>query len=297
MKIAPERCDRFEREGLLAAARGESLDPHFAACPACVDARLRYARLTRALAASPPPSAAPPPGWERRVLDAAARSEALAARERDEAFPLRAVAAAAAAVALLMAISQRGEAPPPTVEPCRDAAPLPRGLDAPSPPPSSAPARPATLRRSIAPPRSPAPAALDASDDGGAAPLPDHAERAPGAPPVLVFPTSIEGCAPVFPPGAAEAWLEGTVQIRCTLRADGTNTDCAIVKPLPPLDAPILRALNGCRTRPVTADGVPIDGVSHVWQFDLGPPRAAPAPARPAARSRPDLPTPPLVVR
>ncbi len=59
-------CERFEREGLLALERGETLDAHFDSCPDCVAARAAYESLEVALAGLHA-EALPPTGWEARV--------------------------------------------------------------------------------------------------------------------------------------------------------------------------------------------------------------------------------------
>lgn len=60
-------CERFESEGLLQLERGEPLDPHFASCPDCREARIVYERLRQDLAALGAEEE-PPLGWEGRVL-------------------------------------------------------------------------------------------------------------------------------------------------------------------------------------------------------------------------------------
>ncbi|HEX7183922.1 MAG TPA: hypothetical protein VF756_18980 [Thermoanaerobaculia bacterium] len=62
----PDRCDRFETEGLLQLERGESLGDHFATCPDCREERAVYERLRQDLAALGADEE-PSPDWQARV--------------------------------------------------------------------------------------------------------------------------------------------------------------------------------------------------------------------------------------
>jgi len=59
-------CHRFEDEGLLRLEQGEPLDPHFATCPDCLEARAAYEHLQAALAEAGADEE-PPPGWQAGV--------------------------------------------------------------------------------------------------------------------------------------------------------------------------------------------------------------------------------------
>lgn len=62
----PDRCDRFETEGLLQLERGEPLDAHFATCPDCREEHAVYERLRQSLAALGADEE-PSPDWQARV--------------------------------------------------------------------------------------------------------------------------------------------------------------------------------------------------------------------------------------
>jgi hypothetical protein len=82
-------CDLFERDGLLQLEQGVELDPHFATCPDCREARRVYAQLGEQIAELDS-AIEPSPAWKARVwqrLDQQRRSDSIAAlvasRSRD----------------------------------------------------------------------------------------------------------------------------------------------------------------------------------------------------------------------
>jgi hypothetical protein len=100
-------CDRFETEGLLQLERGEPLDPHFAACPDCREARAVYERLRQDLAALDAEEE-PSPGWEARVWQ---RIEERKPRRSPWLWVLAPLGAAALAATLFFAIPRTPATP------------------------------------------------------------------------------------------------------------------------------------------------------------------------------------------
>ncbi len=105
--MSTERCDRFDKEGLLRREEGLTPDDHEASCRECARARLAYERIAAQLTELP--RLAPPAGWEERVLGSVANEAAPVFR-----LPwawLVPLAAAAALVLYLVARSQPKEQP------------------------------------------------------------------------------------------------------------------------------------------------------------------------------------------
>lgn len=74
-------CDLFERDGLLQLERGVALDPHFATCPDCKEARRAYAQLGQHIAELDT-DREPSPAWKARVWERVGqqrRSDSIAA--------------------------------------------------------------------------------------------------------------------------------------------------------------------------------------------------------------------------
>lgn len=69
-----DRCDRWEREGLLAAERGELLDAHFETCPDCLAARTAHEAVIARLVQTGQ-GWQPPGDWEARVMARIAREQ------------------------------------------------------------------------------------------------------------------------------------------------------------------------------------------------------------------------------
>lgn len=102
------RCNRFEREGLVAIERGETLDAHFDSCEDCRQARESYRELTRDIRATAT-TLAPPDDFQARVLAEIERRQRRARHRR-----WMGGAAAAVAVAAAIALLWRGDGAPRT---------------------------------------------------------------------------------------------------------------------------------------------------------------------------------------
>jgi periplasmic protein TonB len=71
---------------------------------------------------------------------------------------------------------------------------------------------------------------------------------------------------PEYTREAREASIEGKMLVKCTITAEGTVTNCQILKPLPHMDAAVLQWLAGAKYTPVTFQGHPVQ-VSYVFPF------------------------------
>lgn len=100
-------CERFETEGLLQLERGEPLDPHFASCPDCREARAVYQKLRQDLSAVDA-GEEPPLGWEARVWQ---RIEERKPRRSPWLWVLAPLGAAALAAALFFAVPRTPATP------------------------------------------------------------------------------------------------------------------------------------------------------------------------------------------
>src|SRR5262249_28637117 len=102
--------------------------------------------------------------------------------------------------------------------------PAPRAAIPPAPAPAHAPpadARPAPPLAPLVPTTSP-----EENVDDAALARP-HVQSARAH--TIVAPTQIDGCEPIYTRMAIEAKVEGEVEVLCTIRADGVNTNCRII--------------------------------------------------------------------
>jgi TonB family protein len=293
-------CDRFEREGILRIERGLSLDAHFDACPTCEIARNKYETLLAALP-SAQPDVNPAVGWQQRVLRAAADSEAarpgFSFSGWGKPFVWTALAGACA-----LAVSTFVGAPPqaqfevqaethaavpapelaveePTKAVTGDeeettAWPLPPPI-APRPAPKQAPA---VVPAPTAPPREtnvapvPAKPAADEPNSGSQTEaVLDADAQAPAATRKLQVtrPDKLYGLAIKYPPAAMKAKIQGETSVQCTIRSDGRNTDCRILKGLPYLDNAVIRAVEAARSEPIRVNGKAVDYSDHIWHITI----------------------------
>jgi TonB family protein len=284
-------CDRFEREGILQIERGLPLDNHFETCGSCGQARQKYASLFAALPKSAP-DVAPRMGWQSRVLQAAAEKEAVrstfssAGRGTTDAWTAIAMIGALTAAAF-------GFAPRPLpfdvqAETQVTRAPAMPEMALPSLPESEPESTPAP----IAPKASPkqvhsAPVAVTNAPSATAVETPKIAptiaatpepEVARSSKPQVVRPDKLYGFSIKYPRAAMEAKVQGDVRAICTIRADGRNTNCRILKSLPFLDEAVLRALTAARTDPIKVNGKAVDNSDHIWHITitLRPPKDEP---------------------
>ncbi|HMY16815.1 MAG TPA: TonB family protein [Polyangium sp.] len=299
-------CDRFEREGILRLERGLSLDAHFDACPTCEVARHKYETLLEALP-SAQPDIEPAAGWQSRVLRATAAKDAsrsgfsLAGWGKPFVWAaLAGTAALASATFFRLAPAPQFEvqaethasAPTPELalmdEKARDMTnaaerPAEEPLPAPAPvapryqPRQTAPvprsfvAMPATKddEAPVAAPEKPAPVA------NNPAPRSESVASATGQTPPsgrqarVVRPDKLYGLAIKYPPAAMKAKIQGETSVQCTIRADGRNTNCKILKGLPYLDNAVLKAVEAARSEPIRVDGKAVDNSDHIWHITI----------------------------
>lgn len=285
-------CNRFEREAILRIERGIPLDAHFDTCTDCDQARHKYEMLLAALPTAQP-DASPPPGWQSRVLRAAKESEAarpafsMAAWGKPFAWTTAAAAALlavanfgmthrstqfevqaethAAATLPELAEEQANELPTGDDQ-VTDAKPLPSQAI-----PKAAPNRPAP----IAPAAMPQAPEMKAPDVPSTKPSPVATTEtsAPNTPRTRTLqvtrPDKLHGFKLSYPPAAMKAKIQGETSVQCTIRADGRNTNCRILKSLPYLDDAVLRAVEAAKSDPIRVNGKPVDHSDHIWHITI----------------------------
>ena len=72
-------------------------------------------------------------------------------------------------------------------------------------------------------------------------------------------PEMISGPVPEYTPEAIERGVEGSMQVRCVVAADGQVRGCKVVKGLPFMNGAVVRALERRRYKPAAAQGKPLD--------------------------------------
>jgi protein TonB len=86
--------------------------------------------------------------------------------------------------------------------------------------------------------------------------------------------------APIYPPSALAAKLEGEVNLEFTIAANGTTKDIVVIESTAPeFEEPAITALQRWRYAPATAnDGQPVEvpGVRTMIRFALDGPRSNP---------------------
>jgi TonB family protein len=75
----------------------------------------------------------------------------------------------------------------------------------------------------------------------------------------LTRPQRISGESPQYTAGARDNHVEGTVQLRCVIDAEGVPNRCQVVKSVPSMDDEVLRAVTTWRMNPATFDGIPVE--------------------------------------
>jgi len=298
-------CDRFEREGILRIERGLSLDAHFESCPDCEVARGKYHSLLATLP-SAQPDVNPALGWQQRVLRAAADSDAarpgFSFSNWGKPFVWTALAGACALVAttFLGAPQQpqfevqaetHAAAPTPDspVEQANEAVtgdeeteenttawPLPPPPVAPKPvaKPQSAVMQPSDAQAQdlTAPQRAPAkPTAKTSRDEASTeAVVTSESQQAnPSRRLQVTRPDKLIGLSIKYPRAAMKAKVQGETSVQCTIRSDGRNTNCRILKGLPYLDEAVLRAVEAARSEPIRVNGKAVDNSDHIWHITI----------------------------
>ena len=82
-------------------------------------------------------------------------------------------------------------------------------------------------------------------------------------------PDKLYGFAIKYPPSAMKAKIQGETSVQCTIRADGRNTNCRILKSLPYLDDAVIRAVESARSEPIRVNGKAVDHSDHIWHITI----------------------------
>ena len=75
----------------------------------------------------------------------------------------------------------------------------------------------------------------------------------------MTAPEMISGPAPEYTPEAIERGIEGSMQVRCVVTAEGGVRACKVVKGLPFMNAAVIGALERRKYKPAAAQGKPVD--------------------------------------
>jgi TonB family protein len=286
-------CNRFEREGILRIERGLPLDSHFDTCAACEVARHKYDTLLAALPTSQP-DASPPPGWQSRILRAAAESDAarpaFSTTGWGRPFAWAAVAAVGAVAAATFgldpgpmqfevqaethAATTLADSPvedlPTGDEQLTEAAPLPPPVAPRAAPKQAPPLTTAKASDTNAPSVAPKPApsvshlTQQAAKTDSVGQVPAQSRRLQ-----VTRPDKLYGFALKYPRAAMKAKVQGETSVQCTIRADGRNTNCRILKSLPYIDSAVIRAVEAARSEPIKVNGKAVDHSDHVWHITI----------------------------
>src|SRR5438105_3928450 len=106
---------------------------------------------------------------------------------------------------------------------------------------------------------------------------------APAPPPVadpaiefnesMTMPSMVSGPSPEYTPDAVERGIEGSMQVRCVITADGQVRSCKVLKGLPFMNGAVVGALERRKYRAALAQGNPVD-VYYTFNIRLKlPPR------------------------
>ena len=75
----------------------------------------------------------------------------------------------------------------------------------------------------------------------------------------MTAPAMISGPAPEYTPEAIERGVEGSMQVRCVVTAEGQVRTCKVVKGLPFMNTAVIGALERRKYKPAAAHGKPVD--------------------------------------
>ena len=75
----------------------------------------------------------------------------------------------------------------------------------------------------------------------------------------MTAPEMISGPAPEYTPEAIERGIEGSMQVRCVVTAEGQVRTCKVVKGLPFMNTAVIGALERRKYKPAAAQGKPVD--------------------------------------
>ena len=89
----------------------------------------------------------------------------------------------------------------------------------------------------------------------------------------MTMPSMVSGPDPEYTPDAVERGIEGSMQVRCVITADGQVRSCKVLKGLPFMNGAVVGALERRKYRPALAQGNPVD-VYYTFNIRLKlPPR------------------------
>lgn len=89
----------------------------------------------------------------------------------------------------------------------------------------------------------------------------------------MTMPSMVSGPDPEYTPDAVERGIEGSMQVRCVITADGQVRSCKVLKGLPFMNGAIVGALERRKYQPALAQGKPVD-VYYTFNIRLKlPPR------------------------
>jgi protein TonB len=91
----------------------------------------------------------------------------------------------------------------------------------------------------------------------------DEGEKAE-LPPGVEAPVPIHQPNPVYPPDAIPAGIQGSVQLRVTIGADGLVKRAEVRRSVPALDQAALDAVKQWTFKPATKEGQPVDVVTDI---------------------------------
>jgi TonB family protein len=66
-----------------------------------------------------------------------------------------------------------------------------------------------------------------------------------------------------------QAKVQGETSVQCTIRSDGRNTNCRVLKGLPYLDSAVIRAVEAARSEPIRVNGRAVDHSDHIWHITI----------------------------
>jgi len=89
----------------------------------------------------------------------------------------------------------------------------------------------------------------------------------------MTMPSMVSGPDPEYTPDAVERGIEGSMQVRCVITADGQVRSCKVLKGQPFMNGAVVGALERRKYQPALAQGKPVD-VYYTFNIRLKlPPR------------------------
>lgn len=84
----------------------------------------------------------------------------------------------------------------------------------------------------------------------------------------MTAPAMISGPLPEYTPEAIERGIEGNMQVRCVVTAEGSVRGCKVVKGLPFMNSAVIEALQRRKYKPAVSSGKPVD-VFYIFNIRL----------------------------